>query len=334
MKKVLFLSANPKGTAPLAIDKEIKGIQESIQLADVRSLDLVYKPAVRDIDIRRALLNENPFIIHFSGHGDNSGIIIESEKGTYRVISPKALTQLISAFSDTIKCVVLNACYTENQAVALSEYIPYVIGSNAKIEDSVARSFSIAFYDALNAGRTISYAFNYGKKSLLLTDPSKTDMLIMKISALEQQLIEKKEALKKAKQEYKVTKTKIQQENHLQDIEKKLLARCAFPEITKWLIERKEILSEKVQQTVLSSKKELDLEIFRGEFRRHLELIITSLLTDNENHLDEPALRKSFNTDYYKDGLSLIKKRLPENRFSRNAYEKVIDNIDYLKSRL
>jgi len=62
-------------------------------------------------------------------------------------------------FSDKVECVVLNACYSEVQAKAISEYIPFVIGMKKAIGDSAAIEFAVAFYDALGAGRTIDFSY-------------------------------------------------------------------------------------------------------------------------------------------------------------------------------
>ena len=58
--------------------------------------------------------------------------------------------------------MVLNACYSETQANAIAEHIPYVIGMNAEISDAAALEFSTAFYDALGAGKNIEFAHATG----------------------------------------------------------------------------------------------------------------------------------------------------------------------------
>ncbi|NJK85395.1 MAG: hypothetical protein HC906_04925 [Bacteroidales bacterium] len=54
-----------------------------------------------------------------------------------------------------MKCVIVNTCFSEKQAKAISQYIPVVIGTKSEISDESAISFSIGFYTALNPDLTI-----------------------------------------------------------------------------------------------------------------------------------------------------------------------------------
>ena len=58
--------------------------------------------------------------------------------------------------------MVLNACYSEQQAKAIAEHIDYVIGMSNAISDSAAISFSAAFYQALGYGIDFRTAFELG----------------------------------------------------------------------------------------------------------------------------------------------------------------------------
>jgi len=61
VKKILFLAANPKGTARLRLDEELREIETGLQLAKNRDrFILESKGAVRPIDVRRAILNFVP----------------------------------------------------------------------------------------------------------------------------------------------------------------------------------------------------------------------------------------------------------------------------------
>ncbi|MBP5977481.1 hypothetical protein HW132_33415 [Brasilonema sp. CT11] len=70
MKKILILSANPKNTNQLRLDEEVREIQSALERSRSREeFQLITKWAVRINDLRRALLDEEPQIVHFSGHG-------------------------------------------------------------------------------------------------------------------------------------------------------------------------------------------------------------------------------------------------------------------------
>ena len=193
-KKILFLAANPKGTSRLRLDEEVREIEAGLLRSQHRQdFELVQKWAVRPQDIRRALLDESPNIIHFSGHGESSGqagrnasgtrdlgpleettnpraghLIFEDDQGSPKPIDPQALADLFELFAEGLDCVVLNACYSEAQAKAIAEFVPYVVGTHQAIGDRAAIEFAIGFYDGLGAGRPIEFAFKLGRNAIAM----------------------------------------------------------------------------------------------------------------------------------------------------------------------
>jgi len=70
VKKILILSANPKDTNRLRLDEQVREIQAALKRAKNRSeFEILTESAVRVDDLRRALLDNQPTIVHFSGHG-------------------------------------------------------------------------------------------------------------------------------------------------------------------------------------------------------------------------------------------------------------------------
>ncbi|WP_169219658.1 GUN4 domain-containing protein [Brasilonema sp. UFV-L1] len=146
--KILILAAIPHS---LRLDKEIREIESAIRGASNRgSFEIKIRTAVRPQDIRQAIAEEQPLIVHFCGHGlEDGSLLLEDNDGNNKPVSPKALASLLKLHADGVKCVVLNACYSEKTAVAISQYISYVIGMNNPIKDSAAIEFSTGFYDGL-----------------------------------------------------------------------------------------------------------------------------------------------------------------------------------------
>jgi hypothetical protein len=163
IQKILILAANPKDTSRLRLDQELRDIDEGLQRSQKRDqFSLKQELAVRPRDIRRALLNFNPQIIHFSGHGTEEGLIFEDDDGNSHLVSGDALAALFKLFADRIECVVLNGCYSEIQAEAIAQHINYVIGMNQAIGDKAASAFAVGFYKALAANRSIEDAYQFG----------------------------------------------------------------------------------------------------------------------------------------------------------------------------
>ena len=163
-KKILFLAADPQHQDQHRLQVEIRDIQNGLEKAKRREqFDIIPKWAVSLDDLRHYLLQENPQIVHFSGYGvPDEGLAFENEDGQTQFVKPLNLAKLFELFKDKVEFVLLNACYTELQAEAISEHIDYVIGINQEISDRAAIKFVVGFYDALGAGRSIEDAFKLG----------------------------------------------------------------------------------------------------------------------------------------------------------------------------
>jgi hypothetical protein len=187
IKTILVLAANPRGTAPLRLGEEVRLLRSGLERSrDCERFALAERWAVTATDMRRALLDCQPQIVHFSGHGvgaENSGdepsstrkftvipdlmaepegLMFEDETGQTKLVSGEAIANLFALFSNQVECVVLNACYSEVQARAIAQHIPYVVGMKRAIGDKAAIEFAIGFYDALLAGRSVDFAYKLG----------------------------------------------------------------------------------------------------------------------------------------------------------------------------
>ncbi|PSB15549.1 CHAT domain-containing protein [Phormidesmis priestleyi ULC007] len=172
-KTILFLAANPKNSTQLRLDQEVKEIDAGLQRAQKREKFQLEKiSATTPRDLQRAMLDYKPQIVHFSGHGVGAdGLVLEDVAGQATFVRGEALAKLFHLFTEecNIECVVLNACYSEVQANAIAQYVPYVIGMNQAIGDSAAREFAVGFYDALGAGRSIEFAYRSGCVSISMS---------------------------------------------------------------------------------------------------------------------------------------------------------------------
>lgn len=161
---ILFLAADPSDATRLRLGEELREIQEKLQLAKQRErFDLYQRMSVRPMDISQALLDVQPQIVHFSGHGASTGALcFENHGGEVHFIQPETLAALFEQFANHVSCVVLNACFSEIQANAIAKHIASVIGMNKAIGDKAAIAFAIGFYQALGAGRIVEDAYKLG----------------------------------------------------------------------------------------------------------------------------------------------------------------------------
>ena len=166
---VLVLAANPTDTPTLRLDKEVREIQNGLLRGGSRAFHIRQDWAVRPRDVRRALLEHRPRIVHFCGHGTGEeGLVLEDDSGTSQLVSTSAIAGLFALFSEHVKCVVLNACFSEDQANAIAQHVECVIGMSRAIADHAAIEFAIGFYDAIAAGETYEVAFRFGCNAIEL----------------------------------------------------------------------------------------------------------------------------------------------------------------------
>lgn len=179
-KKILFLTAAPDNLSRLRIDKEIKKIDNGLQASKFRDgFELFSKWAITIESLTKALLDEEPQIVHFSTHGETEGLIIEDDVGNEHLIPKDALNSMFSLFTGKVECVVLNACYSEEQASLISKNGIYVIGMKDAVSDDAAIAFSIGFYQSLGAGKDYLFSYKIGLTHIMSKDISQSDIPVL-----------------------------------------------------------------------------------------------------------------------------------------------------------
>jgi hypothetical protein len=169
--KILLLYSNPKGTQPLKLDKEIRHIQDDLEWTQVPDIVFASMGFVKKTDIQRKIASYKPDVVLFSGHGtENGAIVIENEKGNISIVPPTALESVFFNFKEIIKCVILNNCYSREQARAISKHIPFVIGIEGEIDDTASRLFSSKFLQSLIMGNSIKKSFDFAKTEISLIE--------------------------------------------------------------------------------------------------------------------------------------------------------------------
>lgn len=167
--KVLALFANPRGSSSLRLGEEDRVLQECIRRSKNRdSIQLTVRHAVTVDDARRALLDDNYDVVHFSGHGTGTGLAFEDSAGRLYVPPRDALAELLREFSPPLGCVLLNACYSTSQGSLTSLGLPFTIAMEGPVADDAAILFTGGFYDALAAGKDVEFSFRQGVLALKL----------------------------------------------------------------------------------------------------------------------------------------------------------------------
>ena len=165
MIRLLLLSADPIDGDRLKVQDEFHEISK--KLRSVLREDEIYlqiSGAMSLRDLRKNFLQHSPNLVHFSGHGSKNGKIVFKNPSTGKgeAASIQDFATLFELDKERISCVVLNACYTEEQANAIAKSIDCVIGLANEISDRIAIIFAATFYLALAKGRSINEAYSRG----------------------------------------------------------------------------------------------------------------------------------------------------------------------------
>ncbi|HEX7737473.1 MAG TPA: CHAT domain-containing protein [Ktedonobacteraceae bacterium] len=165
--RVLFVFANPRGTDRLLLDMEWRAIQEALRLSNHREqIESHLLLATTADDLRRKLL-EMPFhIVHVAGHSGPDGLVLEDAQGRPYTVAPQALAECFKNYRQTLRCVLLNSCYSPVIGQNIVPGIPLVIVLSGSIEKQASIVFARGFYDALGAGNDPERAYIEGMTAI------------------------------------------------------------------------------------------------------------------------------------------------------------------------
>jgi len=168
---ILLLAANPGSENVLSLEAEAREIKNELERSIFHKHFDLHSRWVRDSDVFIATLSElEPTILHFSGHGSNDGLFGVGADGLPTRVQGRAIGRLIHG-SPSVRMVVLCACYSEMQAREISEFVDFVVGMPASVDDVAARTFSAAFYEVLSTGHSVAIAFHFAEMTLTVHYP-------------------------------------------------------------------------------------------------------------------------------------------------------------------
>jgi len=181
MIKILFLSAEPSDAPHLRIPKELREIREALQKNRLNDQFTIKESlSTRPKDFIQAMIDFEPDIVHFSGHGSTAGeLCLEDDTGKSRPAPANALGKLFKQFRDKTSCVVLNACSTKIQVRAIADHCYHVIGTRIGISDDAAIGFSLGFYRGLGSGKDVQEAFELGCAAMEMSDTESEDVMFL-----------------------------------------------------------------------------------------------------------------------------------------------------------
>ena len=189
--KILFVSANP--VRDLSLDDEYRAIEHAIQSSPYgASIELKAKLACRISDFMNALNQEQPDILHFSGHGAGErGLVFanpdsqtkltinEGEENEEQIgvdlVSAENLHSIFKTADSNLKLVFLNACLSLTQAEEIAKEIDFVIGMSDFIIDGTATILARQFYNSFASNKGIQDSFEQALTLVKIQRPDENE---------------------------------------------------------------------------------------------------------------------------------------------------------------
>src|SRR5882672_9024570 len=176
---VLFLSSDPSDSARLRLMKEFSEVENELARRSRFSFVTKHVFSARPDELARKLLEERPHIVHFSGHGDLSGrLCFEDGSGKTWPADKGAVAAMFEPVRRYVKCVILNACYSAEQAHLIAQHVEYTVGLSSSVADDAAIALAKGFYGALAVDGKVRTAIGAARANLRLV-PGSVELLVM-----------------------------------------------------------------------------------------------------------------------------------------------------------
>ena len=179
---ILVVTSIPSGLASLDAGEERRLLEEASRSWKRVKIERLTNP--RPSELRRALVEHSPHVLHFIGHGSfdsrtGAGALhFAGEGGASRPLASQDLATLLKDCPSLV-LVVLNACETARaEAAGQNPYagvanalvlggIPAVVAMQSPVSDRAAIAFSGAFYQRLAEGDPVDAAVVEGRQAIL-----------------------------------------------------------------------------------------------------------------------------------------------------------------------
>ncbi len=182
--RILALLSQPlvyqDGTAVVQLDLEQER-SDLVSWLEEAAVDFDFE--VGGLDQLQKSLVPSVTILHFSGHGNDDGLLLEDQEGRAQFLRREDLAGILASYNEgSLKLAFLSACESEEPCKLVVEAgIPFVVGilRETAIRDEAARQFARAFYLGLTQGRSIRRTFEAAKAGVRAAFPNEADKFVL-----------------------------------------------------------------------------------------------------------------------------------------------------------
>lgn len=160
--RLLFVLTCPRSQEQLATQEEVRAIEKEM-IASRHRDRFIHKVVLAATykDLREALREHRPDILHISCHGtDTAELLFNDGGGGEMYVDARALAGMFVVLKLDIRLIVLNACHSTTITRELAPLVPLLVGMRGAVHDSSAVAFATVFYESLVAGDTVEDSFN------------------------------------------------------------------------------------------------------------------------------------------------------------------------------
>lgn len=161
---ILFVSTDPTDTDHVRGGREYREIDHALASSKFGS-SFVLEPVLscRASDLGSNICVVRPAYIHFSGHGNVSGLVFENENNSSAVVNHNPLAYFLRVVQEEadfrLGGAFLNACYSAENGQILANTTGALVAIQSSISDEDAITFAKHFYKALGDGSTYESSF-------------------------------------------------------------------------------------------------------------------------------------------------------------------------------
>jgi hypothetical protein len=188
--RVLVVVATPRDAIPLNTDDEVARIRQALgRLLDTGMVNLSVEPHVTKRGLRQRLLDDDPHVLHYIGHGDLADdrgvLLLEDTAGKADRLDGPTLGILLKGSS--VRLAVLNACLSARDAppdesgfagrraafmgvgpALIDAGLGAVVAMQFSMVDESARIFAEDFYTMLARFKPVDECLSRAREALLL----------------------------------------------------------------------------------------------------------------------------------------------------------------------